>query len=343
MHALPPPLTLGALRIDPPVLLAPMAGITDAPLRRQVARFGAGLTASEMIAGEELLQERPEAEGRAAISADDPPTAAQIAGREPALMAEAARIAEARGAALIDINMGCPCKRVTNGLAGAGLLCDLDLALRVFEAVKEAVSLPVTVKTRLGWDEKTLTAPSLARRLEAAGVAMLTLHGRTRSQFYKGSADWAAVRETVEAVKIPVLVNGDIHDAAQARRALELSGAAGIMVGRAVQGAPWRLAEISAGLAGADFAPPAPEARLDLTLEQYDGMLGIYGIRIGVKAARKHLGWALAEAGEPGEALRRRLMSTEEPAEVRKLLRAEFVAAFEAHAGGGRPEGRAAA
>jgi len=312
-----------AVRIDPPVLLAPLAGITDLPFRRLVASFGAGLVVSEMVASQEVVQARPLARARAELGFDQAATSVQIAGRDPYWMSEAAKYLQGQGARVIDINMGCPAKKVTNGYSGSALMKDLDHALTLIDAVVAAVSVPVTLKTRLGWDDALMNAPLLAGRAEAAGVKMVTIHGRTRCQFYGGAADWAAIRAVTDTVRIPVIANGDITDARTAAQALELSGAAGIMVGRGAQGAPWRLAQIAAAL----FGTPAPmvpqgDALADLVIGHYQDMLAFYGEELGIKVARKHLGWYLQEAGLT--AFRGPILTADSPAQVIGALRAAF-------------------
>ena len=294
------PITLGAVRLGWPVFLAPMAGITDLPFRRAVARHGAGLMVSEMVASTEMVTPRPST--RAAVRAKALtegalPVSVQIAGREAGAMAETARIVAGMGARIIDINMGCPAKKVTGGLSGAALMRDLDHALTLVDAVLGAVDLPVTLKMRLGWDEDSLNAPDLARRAASAGVGMLTVHGRTRAQFYKGSADWDAIRPVQQAVanlpdRPPLVANGDIVDAASARRALAQSGADAVMVGRGAQGAPWRLAQIAHDLWGAP-APQVPRghALAGAVEAHYHDILSLYGSELGLRVARKHLGW----------------------------------------------------
>jgi nifR3 family TIM-barrel protein len=302
-----------------PVALAPMAGITDRPFRDLVSGFGAGLLVSEMVASREMVEAKPSVRDRAEIGARIEGTSVQIAGREAHWMAEAARLLEDQGAAIIDINMGCPAKKVTGGLSGSALLRDHDHAMSLIEAVVAAVSVPVTLKTRLGWDADSMDTRKLAIRAEAAGIAMLAIHGRTRCQFYKGHADWNAVAQIVDAVEIPVLVNGDIKSLTDAQEALSQSGAAGVMIGRGAQGKPWICAEISAGLGGYDFGnQQEPKDVIAIASGHYEAMLMFYGAELGSRVARKHLGWYMDEAGtEPP--LRKRVL-TSAPAEVLTLL-----------------------
>lgn len=297
-----------------------MAGITDRPFRDLVARFGAGLVISEMVASQEMVQAKAAMRERAELGMTVENTAVQIAGREAHWMAEAARWLEDAGAAMIDINMGCPAKRVTNGYSGSALLKTPDHALRLIEAVVGAVSVPVTLKTRLGWDDACLNAAAVAKRAEDAGIQMVTIHGRTRCQFYKGRADWNAITEVVEAVDIPVIANGDIVDADTARQALARSGAAGVMVGRGAQGRPWLLAEIGHAVFGGQ-APAIPEGTefLDMVSEHYEAMLDFYGVELGLRVARKHLGWYMDHRGTSAAA-RRPVLTARDPAQVLRLL-----------------------
>ncbi len=308
----------------PPVFLAPLAGITDLPFRSLVADFGAGLVVSEMIASKEMVQAKPGVRAKAELGMGLENTAVQIAGREAYWMAEAARIAEAGGARTIDINMGCPAKKVTSGLSGSALMRDLDHALSLIEAVVGAVRVPVTLKTRLGWDDGSRNAPELARRAEAAGVAMVTIHGRTRCQFYKGRADWAAIARTKAAVNVPVIANGDVVDAASARRALAASKADGVMIGRGARGRPWLLAQIAAELwDGAAPVVPQGGARAALVAGHYQAMLSFYGRSLGARVARKHLGWYLDDCGA-GPTLRRAVLTLDDPDRMAPLLDEAF-------------------
>lgn len=324
---------LNSLGILAPVALAPMAGITDLPFRRMVARFGAGLLVSEMVASGEMLTSKPSVRAKARIDLGlgehGIAGSVQLAGREAQPMAEAARLVAGLGAKIIDINMGCPAKKVTGGASGAALMRDPDHALRLIEAVVGAVDVPVTLKMRLGWDDTVQTAPEIARRAEAVGVRMMVIHGRTRMQFYTGHADWSRIAPVVEAVSVPVLANGDVVDAASAKAALAASGAAGVMVGRGAQGAPWRLAQISHAL----YGTPAPElpakgALVELILAHYEGILGFYGAALGLRLARKHLGWYLGAVQGADASLRGAMMQAETVAEAQALVRAAFGDAF---------------
>ncbi|HEY7999265.1 MAG TPA: tRNA dihydrouridine synthase DusB [Pseudolabrys sp.] len=309
------------------MLLAPMSGITDAPFRRVAERHGAGLVVSEMTACAALAQGRREASVRSqgqgvAIHV------VQLAGCEARWMAEGARIAEAQGAHMIDINMGCPSKQVTDGAAGSALMRDVNHALSLVEATVAAVRVPVTLKMRLGWDHDSLNAPELARRAEQAGIRMITVHGRTRCQFYTGEADWPAVRAVKQAVTIPVVVNGDIRSFDDVTKALAASGADAVMVGRAAQGRPWFPGQVARYIA-TDKREPAPSLREQFTLIDtlYDEMLSHHGLTIGRRHARKHLGWALdsaaATAGVSSDLLKQhrvRVLTAEEPAQARRML-----------------------
>jgi len=313
------PITLGDMTLDPPVFLAPMAGITDLPFRRLVASFGAGLVVSEMVASQEMVQAKPGVRERAELGYGEQATAVQLAGRDTHWMAEAARMVEANGARLIDINLGCPAKKVTGGLSGSALMKTPDHALALIEAVVESVKVPVSLKLRLGWDDDCLNAPDIAQRAVAAGIRMFTVHGRTRCQFYKGHANWSGIRAVAEAVTVPVIANGDITDVASARAALAASSAAGVMVGRGIQGAPWRPAEIAHAL-GQGPRPVIPMGAeiTEMVIGHYEDTLAFYGSSLGARVIRKHLGWYMDRSGTSTEI--RKVVLTGDPATVLRLL-----------------------
>jgi len=304
-----------------PVVLAPLAGITDLPFRQLVASFGASWVVSEMVASQEMVQAKPGTREKAELGFDQGGTAVQLAGREAKWMSEAAKLVADSGATIIDINMGCPAKKVTQGYSGSALLRNPDHALSLIEAVVNAVDVPVTLKTRLGWDHDCLNAASVAKRAEDAGIKLVTIHGRTRCQFYKGSADWAAIKDIKDAVNIPVIANGDIIDTDTGRMALAQSTADGIMIGRGAQGRPWKLAQVAAELAGdTPLTPPKGHALIDLISGHYEAMLTFYGTLMGPRVSRKHLGWYMDDAGTPTP-LRKAILTEKDPAKVLHLIR----------------------